>query len=78
MATDFELDERPEGLQVPITRDVDNDEDAEGELQGDDAIEYRALAALSNYLSQDRVGVHIAAKEACRGMSKPKKRITES
>ena len=74
MAKEFGLDDLSKGLEVPITRDVDNEEDAEDELQGEEATQYRALAARANYLSQDRVDIQFAAKEACRGMSKPKRK----
>ena len=78
MATEFGLDDLSKGLEVPITRDVDNEEDAEDELQGEEATQYRALGARANYLSQDRVNIQFAAKEACRGMSKPKRKTTDS
>ena len=48
--------------------------DADDELQGSEVIRYRVLAARINYLSQDRVDVQFAAKEARRGMSKPNKK----
>ena len=44
-------------MEVPITTDVDDEDDAQDELQGDEAIRYCALAARANYLSQDRVDV---------------------
>ena len=60
-------------MEVPITRDMDEEDDADDELlHGSEATRYCALAARINYLSQDRVDVQFAAKEACRGMSKPK------
>ena len=59
-------------MRVPITRDVDEEDDADDELQGSEVTRYRAMAARISYLSQDRVDVQFVAKEACRGMSKPK------
>ena len=53
---------------------MDNEEDAADELQGNDATKYRALAVRANYLSQARVDVQFAAQEACREMSKPRKK----
>ena len=49
MAKDFGLDERSKAVEVPITRDVDNEEDAEDELQGDDTTKYRVLAARAEF-----------------------------
>ena len=43
-------------------------------MQGEEATQYRALAARANYLSKDRVDIQLAAKEACRGLSKPKRK----
>ena len=38
----------------------------EKELEGEQATQYRALAARCNYLSMDRPDMHFAVKEACR------------
>ena len=47
------------------------DEDEEKELVGEQATQYRALAARCNYLSMDRPDMQFAVKEACREMAKP-------
>ena len=41
------------------------------ELKGDEATNYRGLAALANYLSQDRPDIAYASKEVSRAMSAP-------
>jgi hypothetical protein len=46
------------------------EEEAE-KLEGQQATEYRALAARSNYLAADRPDIQYAVKEICRGMSSP-------
>ena len=43
----------------------------EKELVGEQATQYRALAARCNYLSMDRPDMQFAVKEACREMAKP-------
>ena len=40
-------------------------------LEGEEAKQYRELAARANYLAQDRVDIQFATKEICRGMCTP-------
>lgn len=40
-------------------------------LVGEEATQYRAIAARLNYLSADRPDLQLAAKEVCRDMSTP-------
>ena len=63
VAKEFGSDEWSKGLEVPITRDLNEEDDADDELHGSEVTRYRALAARINYLSQDRVDVQFAAKE---------------
>ena len=47
------------------------EETEEVELEGEQATNYRAIAARCNYLSQDRPDLQFAVKETCREMPKP-------
>ena len=57
-------------VQTPGT-DIIIVEDGDGELQGDGATKYRAIAARCNYLILDRVDIQFATKDVARRMSKP-------
>ena len=50
VAKEFGLKEWSKGLEVPITRDADEEDDADDELQGSEVTRYRALATRINYL----------------------------
>ena len=43
-------------------------------LEGGKSVQYRAMVARANYLSQDSGDIGYAVKELCRGMSAPKER----
>ena len=57
-------------MSTPGVKEEAADEDAQA-LQGDEATLFRAVAARSKYLSQDRPELLYAAKEACRSMASP-------
>ena len=68
------LQRNSNGLVKAVVRDTledtENVEDAK-ELNTSDGKRYPGIAARANYLSQDRVDLQYATKEACRSMSKP-------
>ena len=59
------------GVRTPCEENKAAVDSEEEELQGQDATAYRGLAARVNYLAMDRADLQYAAKEVCRGMSKP-------
>jgi hypothetical protein len=50
---------------------VEEHQDEEEELQGQEARSFRALAARANYLAQDSPDIQFSAKEVCRQMARP-------
>ena len=52
-------------------KDGDIDDSQEEELEGDQARQYRAIAARLNYMSFDRPDCQYSIKETCREMAKP-------
>ena len=45
--------------------------DDEHKLEGEQAVQYRAIVARANYLGRDRSDIALAVKELCRTMSNP-------
>ena len=50
------------------------DEEAEKELNKEDASKFRQVAARLNYLAVDRPDLQFPTKEICRGMAKPQQK----
>ena len=64
--------EEARSVQTPCEDErVQHEEEEEQYLSGSDVTTYRALAARINYLALDRADIQYAAKEVCRGMSRP-------
>jgi hypothetical protein len=73
-----EVDQSSKGLVSPGKK-IDNDDitdpkfnkEAEPITDKKRITEFRGMAAIANYLSQDRVDIQFAAKELCRSMAAP-------